>query len=166
MHGVYDSLTFPSVQPPATLTWEIATVDNQRVGLTINDIQPTSVGQLMQWSITEANAAQYGVDWGAWQAAALNPAFTRSILRFGSTIKEGPLVRNNFTDAFVLGSFGVGVDKYVWPPDRLGFVLNPTVNAGAAGLQVIPEPATWLLTASLLSLNLARLREQGQRCMR
>jgi hypothetical protein len=148
IHGTYGSLNFPETVPPATLTWQIATESDQRVGLTITGILPNQFGDQRQWSIKESDASLYGIDWDAFEAAANNPAFNRSILTFGGVVKEGPVVRDFAFGTFRLDSFGVIVDDYVYPADRLGFTLLPIVNAGAAMTPIIPEPNLFALFVS------------------
>jgi hypothetical protein len=91
---------FTSIAPPATLKWELATATDERVSATVNDIEAPGLGQQI-WQVTEISAAEYGVDWDAWQSAALDPRFTRSLITFGSLTRESRIVRSYaFTDPF------------------------------------------------------------------
>ena len=146
IHG--DPMYFGETVPPATFKWELGTAANQRVtGALITGIPGGAFSRMRQWGVRESTAAMFGVDWLAFQVAANDPAFTRSILTFGGVEKESPLVRS-FTPAnFRLDSIGVNIDGYVYPANVLGFTLLPFVNAGAAMAPNVPEPASWVLVA-------------------
>jgi hypothetical protein len=82
---------FPQVAPPLSMTWQIATSGGQSVSATFTEITPFAFNQLF---ITPENASSLGVDFAAWSAAVMNPAYTRSIITAGGVSQEGPVVRS------------------------------------------------------------------------
>ena len=148
-------LTFPETVPPTTVTWELATAGDQRVGLTITGVP--EAGGTNQYYIYEADAALYGLDWNAFEAAANDPAYTRSILTFGGVAMESPLNRDFQFGELVPEFVTVLVYDFVYPSDIFGFVLLPRVQAASSGPgAVIPEPTTLLLAGMFLLFSHVR----------
>jgi hypothetical protein len=143
----------PEVVPPATVSWELATAGDQRVGLTITGV-PIALPQI-QYHIEEANAASYGFDWNAFVAAANDPAYTRSILTFSGVAKESPLIRDFEFGKFVPEFVNVIVYDYWYPYDAFGFVMFPDLQAFSIGY-IIPEPNTLLLAGMFLLFHHVR----------
>ena len=71
-HGWPES--FIGATSPASLKWEIATADDQRVvGFDVPGLKSGYYSGISQWSIRPETAAIYGLDWFAFQAAANDP---------------------------------------------------------------------------------------------
>lgn len=130
---------FPQTEPPASLSWTIATNDGQSLTAMVDGIiPPLSIGQ---FSITELNAASYGVDFAAWEAALNNPAFTRSIVGWDGATQEGPIIRNGI-EQIDLDRIRLEVDSYFGPEST---VRSLTASARAIPVVIIPEPSSGLL---------------------
>ena len=71
-HGWPES--FIGATSPASLKWEIATADDQRVvGFDVPGLKSGYYSGISQWSIRPETAAIYGLDWFAFQAARTIP---------------------------------------------------------------------------------------------
>jgi hypothetical protein len=106
------------------------------------NISTFSTGE-QHFEITQGNAALYGVDWAAWEAAVVDSAFTRSLLTFGSTTKEAPVARSfPIGSPFRLDLIGFNLHNYGWPSGPPGLIYAPSANAGAVSNIDVLEPAT------------------------
>jgi hypothetical protein len=130
-------IEFDQVPPPLSVTWQLATATGESVSATWSGLQPSNVQQL---TITEENAAEFGVDFSAWAQAVVNPTYNRSIVTANGVSHEGQLLR--FGDVQTLDSISFLVDDYFWPP-RIG---SPQfgVNILAVEQEIVPEPTTWV----------------------
>jgi hypothetical protein len=136
---------FDIVQPPWSLTWQLATNDGRHVDLAINNIMPT--GNQIFVKITPANATQYGVDFGAWALAVNDVDYTRSLISLnGVTQERAPFRTGGFID---LDHIAVIID-HPWPL-AMGSIF-PTAIASEA--IVIPEATTLALFAIAAALHL------------
>lgn len=135
-HFAGNSFTFNSSQipaAPASLNWRLATAGGQFVEFNLPSV-PASLSQTA-YLVTPSNAASFGIDFAAWNAAAKNPAYTRSILNFGGFTKEQPF--QNPWNPWQLDRIHVFVDSYF--PGR--FTITD-VQVGAIDFLDVPEPCT------------------------
>ncbi len=152
--GRYRCETVPG---PTTLSWELATADNRRVGLTIHGIQPSPVlaqrGQLIIREDSVIDSAfnmhsGFTLDWTAFEAAANDPSFTQSLVTFGGMTSESPLIRTfSFDEHFELFGVSIILEDYIYPsPGAQGIPFMPHISVGASSPPpIVPEPNEFVL---------------------
>jgi hypothetical protein len=152
-----DSAEFDQVAPPATASWRLATDDGRFVEFAVQDI-PANLN-ILNYNVTVENAAEFGVDFAAWQLAVNDPAYTRSILTFSGQTQEEQVMRT--FDHLTLDRLRINVNNYYWP-DR--GVEKMTLGGRAIQEAIIPEPSAWLLL--LMGCGSIALHSRGRRSSR
>jgi hypothetical protein len=150
-----DSAEFDHVAPPATASWRLATDDGRFVEFAVQDI-PANVG-FSNYIVTPDNAAEFGVDFAAWQLAVNDLAYTRSILTFSGQTQEEQVMRT--FDHLTLDRLRITVRSYYWPDDR--GVPHLTLGGRAIQEAIVPEASTWLLL--LMGCGSIALHSRGRR---
>lgn len=144
--------SFPQSAPPAALTWTLSTTDGRSVSTTMPDYEPP-----IRWQdivVSPSTAAQYGIDWPAWQAALADPAYQRSSLTWDGVTQTGPvLVTSGTRQGFELDRLLFGISNFYWPVDA-ATVRQATVWAWAIDDVPVPEPsAVFLVLVALAALG-------------
>jgi hypothetical protein len=170
----YDYVTsgdfrFDPIEPPALVTWSVATADNRSVSLQVR--VTGNNGGFSYWQpaldgapelsnrIDERNAPYCNMDFEAWKEALADPDYNRSIMQFGSQVKEQPLPRSGIPSEFELTHLLIFTGAYFWPNWPSG---TTSVFFNAHDVRIIPEPAT----AALVMVSMAsfvRVRNGSKR---
>lgn len=152
---------FPNAPSPQVATWQLRTASDETVSWTIPMTGPKPAYQVrLNGNDTgefpnAITPAQAGIDWNAWAAAILNPAFDRSLLTFNGTTTEipWPSVRKSFE----------GVDRIQllvvdWPYGSTNPNATAVFQGGAVDEAIVPEPSAFVLLLGCLHGLLMRSR--------
>jgi hypothetical protein len=145
---------FAPEAPPVALTWTLANSAGDSVSVSVRP-QLSSAPQV--FLIRESDAASFGVDWSAWQAAVNDRSYDISSMSFGS--QQGPQQQPaRFFGA--LHVIRIGLSPYTWPS------TTPIATSAYAFPPPLPFPEPATMAILLTSLLLWPQRAGGRRSVR
>ena len=150
-HFVANVFEYRPVPPvPAGLSWKLATADGAFVDFTIESISHQHFQRA--YLVTPENAAQYGVDFDAWRAAVVNPAYTRNIVTFAGITQEQP---------YLNGYIPFELDRLqMFVSDFHPFNSAAYIQVGLLDSLPVPEPSSTVL---ILAFALLLIRPRWRR---
>jgi hypothetical protein len=145
---------------PNNLAWELRTATDNVVRWEWNGVASVGPnGGSVARVATEDTAASLGLDWAAWSAAVLNPAFNRSLITWnGITMeKPWPAQPDRLANFHELDELRQTIGDWAWPQTQFSS-KRVGIAVSALDVTVVPEPASWLLLlAGILHLRTRRI---------
>jgi hypothetical protein len=156
--------TSGSVPVPQAIRFVVRSADASQLlsELVIPGVTPADSGRT--WTITAANAADYGYDWATAQAAFQNPLDNRFGVALNNPSSTNVLASKVETcqpdrcvHDFMLQQIDIELVTFFTAPT--GTVRNTRATITGTGI-LVPEPASWLLTAVCLAAVRANGRQR------
>jgi hypothetical protein len=135
----------PLPPSPTSIAWQLATADGQFVEMSFSGVHERPLP--LSTSFVMTPELPLGVDFLAWQAAANDPAYNRSIMRLGSLERETPFL-HDFHGGFHIDRITLTLYEYslsLMPSGRATLVATLT------NYLPVPEPtgSGWVVACAI-----------------